>query len=102
MGTTLRHRGCLVESKATGSEELGSSVGQFSCSLPQQQGLAVAVGCSLIWLTACLVYQTVLLSVFSRFSHFHNGFCGLIAADVNRLPLVWFLLNGPLGLLQAL
>ena len=53
---------------------------------------AVNVGCSIIWFT---VY-------FFIFSHFHNGFCGHIAADVNHLPPVWLVLNGPQGLLWAL
>lgn len=70
------------------------AVGQFSCFI--QQGCYSGLQHYLFY----SMYQTVLLSV--RFSHFHNGFCGYIAADVNCLPLIWFLFNGPEGVLRAL
>ena len=64
-------------------------------SLCATNSQAVGVGRSIIW------YQTALLSIF-RFSHFHStGSCGHVAADVNHLPPVWFLLNGPQGLLRG-
>lgn len=74
----LRHKGCLVWTKAAGS------VGQFIwCHYSR----AAALSSTVIWFATFPLDQTVTLSIF-RFSHFHNGFCGHIAADGNGLPLV--------------
>lgn len=78
---------------------LGRVRGRWFCGtfrpLCATNSQAVGVGRSIIW------YQTVLLSIF-RFSHFHSmGSCSHIAAVVNHLPPVWFLLNGPQGLLRG-